>query len=225
MWLPLESNPELLTDFAERVGLPVGTWVFSDVLGLDAELLCMVPAPCKALTLLFPIAKMGPVKQAQAERIQQEGQHVSDQVFFIKQLDSVGNACGTIAAVHALVNSGAPVTGALADFLAQQKQASPEERGLALSEDSSLKEASEDSAQGGQTETPDRDAEVEHHFITFVPVDGHLYELDGRKEAPINHGPTTEDSFLSHAAQIIRENFMAYDPDNLTFNVMAFGPN
>ena len=38
--------------------------------------------------------------------------------------------------------------------------------------------------------------QVNLHFIAFVCVDGHLYELDGRKEFPINHGVSSPDTLL-----------------------------
>ena len=41
-WLPLESNPEVFTQFAHSVGLP-SDWGWHDVYGLDDELLAMVP--------------------------------------------------------------------------------------------------------------------------------------------------------------------------------------
>jgi hypothetical protein len=30
--------------------------------------------------------------------------------------------------------------------------------------------------------------QVEFHFVAFVEKDGHIYELDGRKKAPLNCG-------------------------------------
>ena len=35
-----------------------------------------------------------------------------------------------------------------------------------------------------------------NHFIALVSKGGHLYEMDGRKAGPVNHGPTTDASFL-----------------------------
>jgi hypothetical protein len=54
----------------------------------------------------------------------------------------------------------------------------------------------------------DPNEQVDYHFVCFVPVGGHLYELDGRKAFAINHGATTAESFLTDAAQIVREQFM-----------------
>ena len=34
-WLPLESNPELLNNFLQTLGLPPNTVAFNDVFGLD----------------------------------------------------------------------------------------------------------------------------------------------------------------------------------------------
>lgn len=48
----------------------------------------------------------------------------------------------------------------------------------------------------GQSSVPDLEESVTTHFIAFTHVDGSLYELDGRKDTPINHGPTTGDTLL-----------------------------
>ena len=81
-----QSNPEMLTSFARRVGLEDGPWRFEDVFGLDPDLLAMVPKPVHALTLLFPTAKMGHFKAAQRQRVETEGQVVSHELFFIQQV-------------------------------------------------------------------------------------------------------------------------------------------
>lgn len=49
----------------------------------------------------------------------------------------------------------------------------------------------------GQTETPDIADEVNLHFVCLIERDGHLYELDGNKPYPINHGITSKGTFLT----------------------------
>ena len=38
--------------------------------------------------------------------------------------------------------------------------------------------------------------DVNTHFVAFVEKEGQLYELDGRKATPINHGPTSAATLL-----------------------------
>lgn len=38
--------------------------------------------------------------------------------------------------------------------------------------------------------------QVNFHFVAFVHKGGYLYELDGRKEFPINHGETDPEKLL-----------------------------
>lgn len=59
-----------------------------------------------------------------------------------------------------------------------------------------------------------------YHFIAFVHKDGNLYELDGRKEFPINHGPSSDDTFLNDAAEACRK-YMSRDPGNVNFTIVA----
>ena len=59
-------------------------------------------------------------------------------------------------------------------------------------------------AQEGQTSTPRLEDNVDLHFIAIVLADGHIYELDGRKEAPTKHGASDEAKFLKDAASVCK---------------------
>mmetsp|Transcript_24285 Transcript_24285/g.45933 ORF Transcript_24285/g.45933 Transcript_24285/m.45933 type:complete len:241 (-) Transcript_24285:67-789(-) len=221
-WVPLESNPDMLTDFAKKVGLPDG-FEFVDVYGTDPDLLAMVPPARLAVTLLFQCSeKSRKFKEAQKTAIDEKGQTVSPNLVYLKQY--VGNACGTIACLHSLANNaealGLSAESPLGKFLTTIRGKSPQEAGLALVDATDLHSASEASAAGGQTSAPEATADVDAHFICFVEKDGDLYELDGGKAFPINHGPTGGD-LLGAACKAIKVNFMDQDPDSIRFNMMA----
>ena len=187
-WLPLESNPAMLNEFARRVGMPE-KYSFNDVWGLDDGLTAMLPRPCFALTLLFkPSDKIGAFKREQREKIEQgtEANKMpeGDKLFFMKQY--VGNACGTIATIHAIANAD-PIRGSLPT-------------------DSSLAKFF------GECEQRQRMLSTEWF--------GCVFELDGGKAFPINHGPI-ENDFVQSAAQAIQQKFMQVDPDSIHWNIMA----
>ena len=101
--------------------------------------------------------------------------------------------------------------------------------------------AHEESAQEGQTEAPPREDAVNLHFVCFVEKEGHLYELgalccaifvfhvccsllraaDGNKAGPVNHGETTPENLLQDAATVVKDKFMARNPEELRFTLVA----
>jgi|UniRef100_A0A7S3F6L9 ubiquitin carboxyl-terminal hydrolase L3 len=233
-WLPLESNPDMLNAFAARLGAPAG-WAFGDVYGTDAELLGFVPRPVGAVVLLFPMTdNIRAAKEAQRARVEADkqpglpAQGSASAPFYLTQHDGLGNACGTIACIHALANCRAlglgPKEGsALEGFLAKADAMDAAARGWALAEAHEVHKASESEASGehGQTACPDRDDKVDHHFIAFVHAGGRLVECDGRKVGPIDHGASTPETLLEDACKAIKANFIDVDPTNLGFNIMA----
>lgn len=76
-------------------------------------------------------------------------------------------------------------------------------------------------AQEGQTAAPDANEKVDLHFICFVEKDGVLYELDGRKDAPVAHGASSADRVLQDACRVVQERFIALDPAEVRFTMIA----
>eukprot|EP01116_Phalansterium_solitarium_P020525 TRINITY_DN6092_c0_g1_i2.p4 TRINITY_DN6092_c0_g1~~TRINITY_DN6092_c0_g1_i2.p4 ORF type:complete len:108 (-),score=25.12 TRINITY_DN6092_c0_g1_i2:467-790(-) len=102
----------------------------------------------------------------------------------------------------------------------------PQDRGEKLGLDPGLEEIHSIVASEGQTQAPAATDKVEYHFVAFVVSDGHLFELDGVKAFPINHGPTSQESFLNDAAAVIQSQFFARakETDDVHFSVITLGP-
>ncbi|NP_001191493.1 ubiquitin carboxyl-terminal hydrolase [Aplysia californica] len=207
-WIPLESNPKVLNKYVHNLGMDAG-WNFVDVFGLDPELLAMVPRPAAALVLLFPDDK-----ETVNQLIGEYQSDYPDSLYYTKQ--TIGNACGTVAIVHALANNENVIPFDAAKhfktFLEKTKPLNPEERAKHLEQDNLMGAAHGDCAQEGDTQAPSQDEHVKSHFVALVHCNGTLYELDGRKEAPVVHGTTSADTFLEDAAEVVKK-FMARDPE------------
>ncbi|RYY84696.1 hypothetical protein EON63_08695 [archaeon] len=79
---------------------------------------------------------------------------------------------------------------------------SPEEIAAYLEQDEALEETHSSAAQGGQSEQVEDVDDVTNHFVCFSQVHGSLYELDGRKSCPVNHGPSSPDTLLQDACKV-----------------------
>jgi len=202
-----------MNKYAQLLGVPT-TYVFTDIYDLSVEGLKTVARPAIAVLLLFPVGKSEEAKFGE--------ENASSGLYFIKQ--TISNACGTIGLIHALCNNTDKLCfdkeRHLSKFYADTKDMTPEERSKYLEADSAFTETHDELAQQGQTAAPARDEKVDLHFVAFVHHNGGLYELDGRRAAPVHHGATTEDNLLEDSAEIVKK-FMARDPDNLNFTVVA----
>ena len=95
-WVGLESNPEVLTEYAHKLGVDK-SWSFTDIFGLDDEALKAVPEPCVGLIFLYPYSQMEAYKRTSGR---QKGK-TTDGVWFMSQ--TIGNACGAVALMHTVM--------------------------------------------------------------------------------------------------------------------------
>ncbi|KAL3633002.1 Ubiquitin carboxyl-terminal hydrolase 3 [Castilleja foliolosa] len=216
-WLPLEANPDVMNQFIWGLGVAPDEAECFDVYGLDVELLDMVPKPVLAVLFLYPLTS-----QSEEERIQQDSavkEQPSSGVYFMKQ--TVGNACGTIGLLHAVGNITSKiklVEGSYLDnFFKSTAEMDPSERATFLENDREMEVAHSVAATAGDTDASDN---VNTHFICFTCVNGQLYELDGRRAAPISHGASSPTTLLQDAAKVI-EKMIQKNPDSINFNVIA----
>ncbi|KAM5532877.1 hypothetical protein V8D89_013429 [Ganoderma adspersum] len=235
-WIPLESNPEVLTDWAVNAGLVGSQAHFEDIYGLDPELLGMVSQPAKAVILLFPITDIYEQKRREEdERIVAEGQPELDPtIFWMKQ--TISNACGTMALLHALVNSDVTFSpeSPIQKFIDICKDKTPLERAEILETTPLFANIHADAASGGQSAVP-ANLDTDLHFTCFVqapsvsstgtdaPVEEtesemRLVELDGRRTGPIDRGVSK--NFLADVAKIVKEKYIAHTA-SMQFSLIA----
>ena len=172
----------------------------------------MVPQPTHAILLLFPITEASEkarLEHASTRNDDDAASVVSPSVWFTRQ--TIGNACGTIGVLHAVANTQHEYSIAddswFARFFAATRTMTPAERAAHLEADDSLEAAHAGAASSvaSSTAVPTPDEEVDLHFVALVHVDGGLYELDGRKEAPVRHGDTSAESFLLDAGAVVKK--------------------
>ena len=206
-WFPLESNPPLLNAYISKLGFDTSKYQFVDVFSTEDWALDMVPQPVAAVIMLYPITEPQEAHRANEKVETIPNQTVSDKVWFTAQ--RIGNACGTIGILHALANLSSSDTqtcikkGSWLDrfYASCPRSFSPADKAAVLENDKEIETMHDDATadDANQTGRGELDDDVKTHFVALVNVDGELYELDGRKDAPIKHGNTEELTFLKDA--------------------------
>jgi len=222
-WLPLESNPDLMNEYIWRLGVR-SKFQFHEI--MHPDLLDMVPQPVYAVLCLFPISEVSEKHKAEeAALIEKNGQETSKNVYFTKQ--TIGNACGTVGLVHAILNNAQTLkldnNKFFAKFLESTLKSNPDDRAKMLEENDDIEVEHQAVATEAKSDVS-HEVNANLHFNAFVCVDGHLYELDGRKASPINHGKSSPATLLKDAVKVV-QGFMARDPKDIRFNMVALGNN
>lgn len=222
--IPLESNPQIFTQFAHHLGLDP-SFSYHDVYSLDEpELLSFIPRPVQSVILLFPITKKyEEQKIKEDETIDKDGK----EAVWFKQ--TIKNACGLFALLNSLSNldSDSYVPGTpIHDFISNSSNNEEVEQ-LILKLKGNVYN---DLANQGSTAAPDEQDDVNLHFISFVKKDGNIYELDGRRPGYLKLGKVANPDFedlLSEKLLFDRiKEFisLAEGDDKLKFSVMALAP-
>ncbi|SCU93053.1 LADA_0G01090g1_1 [Lachancea dasiensis] len=177
--VPLESNPEVFTQFAHQLGLST-RYAFHDIYSLtEPDLMAFLPRPMAAIVLLFPLNDL-----FESLKSSDNGNNAADTLNPIWLKQTVRNACGLYALLHSIANNQdlLQIDSKLEQFLKLNHR-----DGNKYADDQtddfivSISELYNQSSHSGQTEAPNSDDEVNLHFITYIESGGHIFEMDGRR--------------------------------------------
>jgi ubiquitin carboxyl-terminal hydrolase L3 len=205
-FIPLENNPDVFTHLVHRLGVSPKLG-FYDVYSIDEpDLLALVPRPVHALIFIAPAPIYHRVRSADAgsKELTYDGAGDAEPVVWFKQ--TIGHACGLIALLHSVSNGPARdfvrPDSDLGRLLADAVPLKPLARAELLYGSAELERAHMAAAVRGDTAAPSSADPNGYHFISFVRgKDGHLWELEGSWDGPIDRGALAEgDDLLGDAA-------------------------
>ncbi|ANB14857.1 Yuh1p [Sugiyamaella lignohabitans] len=235
-FVPLECNPEVFDELIHSLGVTTAL-SFHDVYVIDdPDMLAMIPRPVYALLLVFPVSDTYEEYRHDSDKDLADDYYNSvsgtdkEQAVWFKQ--TIGNACGTMALLHALANgipAGMIEPGSTIDILIKESiPLNTVERVKLLENSTELEQQHAKVGIKGDTAAPDAEASVEFHYVCLTRArnSDHLVELDGRRKGPIDLGPLSPDSDLlsEPALNKVRE-FLARESASSAFSIIALAPS
>uniref|UniRef100_A0A8C1DCG4 Ubiquitin carboxyl-terminal hydrolase n=1 Tax=Cyprinus carpio carpio TaxID=630221 RepID=A0A8C1DCG4_CYPCA len=228
-WLELESDPGLFTLLVEDFG----------VKGVQVEEIYDLQSKCQSPVYGF-IFLFKWIEERRSRRkvstLVDETSVIDDEIvndmFFAHQL--IPNSCATHALLSVLLNCrGVELGTTLSRMKAFTKGFSPESKGYAIGNAPELAKAHNSHARPEPRHLPEKQNGISavrtmeaFHFVSYVPIKDRLFELDGLKAYPIDHGPWGEDEdWTDKARRVIMERIglaTAGEPyHDIRFNLMA----
>ncbi|CAN7995745.1 unnamed protein product, partial [Ixodes hexagonus] len=156
-----------------------------------------------------------------------EKEEIVNSIFFAHQI--VPNSCATHSLLSILLNCSKIYLGSTLTRLKKHtRNMDPENKGHAIGNTPELARAHNTHAkpeppqEKGHGVAPGRTLEA-FHFVSYVPIDGRLYELDGLKPFPIDHGPWQPgQDWTDKFRMVITDRLGGGD---IRFNLMAVVPD
>ncbi|KAF1751384.1 hypothetical protein GCK72_017938 [Caenorhabditis remanei] len=192
-WNPLPSDPSLINTMIENMGVSGIKAV--DVVGFDDD---SIGNEQYAVILCFPY---NPEVRENIRQMYSELKEPEESIFFMKQSEEIGNACGSFALIHSLTNLEERIdlgNGHLAKWLKDAKKVSVEERSNLLANNKGLAKIHKTAA-GNGTAVSNPDGRDGQHFVCYVGKNGTLYEIDSRQSFARVVGPATDENLVQNS--------------------------
>ncbi len=231
-FIPLESNPQVMTDLAHKLGVSEDL-AFHDLYSLyDRDLIDIIPDPL-ALLFVYPHSSTAEsfeaIAKASTDPVYDKSGE-SEPVVYFRQ--TIRNACGLIGLLHCTTNNPSHIDAGsnLDKLLKAAIPLKPEARAQLLVDSSELEAAHATSAQLGDTTAPPLGEDPDNSFIAFVKgKDDCLYELPGPDwKSPINHGPIAENVLSEQALDLGPREFVKRETagaaGSMAFNCLVLAP-
>ncbi|KAK6321026.1 hypothetical protein J4Q44_G00080020 [Coregonus suidteri] len=232
-WLELESDPGLFTLLVEDFGVK-GVQV-EEIYDLQSK----CPSPVYGFIFLFKWIEERRSRRKVSTLVDETSvidDDIVNDMFFAHQL--IPNSCATHALLSVLLNcSGVELGTTLSRMKTFTKGFGPESKGYAIGNAPELAKAHNSHARPEPRHLPEKQNGISavrtmeaFHFVSYVPIKDRLFELDGLKAYPIDHGPWgEEEEWTDKARRVIMERIglaTAGEPyHDIRFNLMAVVPD
>ncbi|XP_020287382.1 ubiquitin carboxyl-terminal hydrolase calypso [Pseudomyrmex gracilis] len=231
-WLELESDPGLFTLLLEDFGVK-GVQV-EEIYDLQKSL----EGPVYGFIFLFRWIEE---RRSRRKIVEQDESFVKDEeivnnIFFAQQV--VPNSCATHALLSVLLNCPNIHLGTTLSRLKMHTSGMcPENKGWAIGNTPELACAHNSHAMPQAKRRQDKNTGVStgrftgeaFHFVSYVPINGRLFELDGLKPYPMDHGPWGEhEEWTEQFRRVITDRLGISTGEQLQdirFNLMAVVPD
>eukprot|EP00484_Ammonia_sp_Unknown_P020702 CAMPEP_0197022970 /NCGR_PEP_ID=MMETSP1384-20130603/3759_1 /TAXON_ID=29189 /ORGANISM="Ammonia sp." /LENGTH=358 /DNA_ID=CAMNT_0042451103 /DNA_START=35 /DNA_END=1111 /DNA_ORIENTATION=+ len=215
-WCTIESDPGVFTELIGKFGVK-GVQV-EELWGLDEADFKRL-SPMYGLIFLFKWDKT--LQSDVAENVLDD---VPEGVFFAKQ--TIHNACATQAILSILLNRSDKLElgSTLTSFLEFSRSLDPDSIGWSLGQQNEIRMAHNSFSRPEpiQIEHAKDDEEGEaFHFISYVPVNGILYEIDGLQKGPRLIDACDDDTWFEKAKSILQQRMASYQSKELRFTLLA----
>lgn len=217
-WCLIESDPEIFSDLIQKIGAK--NLILEEVLSLDA-------ADLQRYKKVYGLVFLHAYKGTLISEVNSKGDPQSEGIYFAKQV--VDNSCASVALLNLLGNlPDEHFDESLKQFLDYTRVAEPYTRGAELVAYDPIRIAHNSFASPYENfyAHPDRSESNgnAYHFISYVYLDGIIWELDGLKGNPIFMGQMEEKDYLSgliNAVSAKVSEIGAEEEGNIMYSLMA----